>query len=581
MVLYVTEMGAIGDGSALNTKAINDAITAVSEAGGGQVIVPPGIFLSGSIVLKNNVHLYMEPGSKITGCDNPAAYNKGALVYGDHADNVGIEGYGIIEINQRFEEDERPFVVIMRKCTNVTLRGISLYDQGGYFVSYCDQCTNVTIDRVVIESRDCDNGDGIDFSGSRNVTISNCKVRAGDDAIGLKTHDPEGPCENFTITNCILNSNWAGLRIGPETCGDMINITVSNCVFNDCSDGIKLQLCENYRMEKIVFSNLVMVNVCRSVVMTCNSYPMSSKSAGVRPPLGSFKDILFDNIIMKTGGRAPHQRYFEEMFVLHGFPTAPISDVMFSNICFRTAGGKTYNDDEKGILVPDLLDHYRSYPEFMPHGRDDFPSACMYIKNAENLRFMNCTFDTEEPDGRTAIVAENVKGMKMFAASSSVSGGLLRYYNVTGLSMTCCEGDVIEVTGEDAKRCDELQAITLKMEKQIADNAAIVDKIKKMPILTKIMIDEDSDALTYAFTHDYDEGERYLDLGVLKGSPKVTINDVEIYDWNRNECRSYSDRLPIALEITPFLKSGENCITVSLYGRNAGYRSSAIYVRKG
>src|SRR5262249_50287261 len=63
----VKRFGAGGDGRALDSPAINRAIEAAFNTGGGTVYVPPGVYRSGTIILKSNVTLYVEAGATILG----------------------------------------------------------------------------------------------------------------------------------------------------------------------------------------------------------------------------------------------------------------------------------------------------------------------------------------------------------------------------------------------------------------------------------------------------------------------------------------------------------------------------------
>ena len=109
----IVEFGAIGNGVALNTKAINDAITHVNEKGGGTVVIPEGLWLTGPIEMKSNVNLYTE-------------YN--ALVYfsGDHS------LYPIIETSFEGLDTRRCQSPISAwNCENIAITGHGTFDGNG------------------------------------------------------------------------------------------------------------------------------------------------------------------------------------------------------------------------------------------------------------------------------------------------------------------------------------------------------------------------------------------------------------------------------------------------------------------
>ena len=361
MRLSILDCGAVADGVTKSTDAINEAITRVNEAGGGYVIIPPGKYVSGTIVLKSNVYLWLEPGSIIYGSmDNeelkvPSKSGRicNTQIYGEELYNSGILGHGIFDLRRQNyhtqpKRNGTPYMLVIKSSTNITLRDVELHNPGWFTIS-CENNTNVTFDGIVINSRDCMNGDGIDFGGSKNVTISNCKINAGDDAIGLKTGPV--PCENFTITNCVISSNWAGIRIGPESSKDMLNITVSNCVFNDCSDGIKIQNFGGSHFEDFTFSNLNMVNVLRPFYFTYNP------SHWWRGKTGTFKRVLISNVIARMDDVGKRPNWFENKVIIHGLPDYLIEDVTISNMHVLAPGGGKADDgssaeNEVGVPPP-------------------------------------------------------------------------------------------------------------------------------------------------------------------------------------------------------------------------------------
>ncbi|MBQ3065881.1 MAG: right-handed parallel beta-helix repeat-containing protein [Clostridia bacterium] len=585
MRLYVTELGAIGDGVTSNTAIFNEAVVKVAEAGGGQVVVPAGTYISGTIKLLSNVHLYLEAGAKILGAEQGEFVSiKGdstpALIVGDSVDNVGVEGHGIVEINGTYPN--RPYVILMNHCTNVTVRDVSLYDHGGYWVTLHNMCENVTLDSIIIDSRGAENGDGLDFWGSKNVTISNCKINAGDDAISLKT-GPNEPCINFMITNCVFSSDWAGIRIGPESWGDMRNITISNCVFNDCSDALKIQLVTECQMEDITFSNLVIVNTCRALCMTYS--PELKYQTRKDQFYGKMRRMMFSNIICKNGGRSEHQRFHEEQMIIQGMPGAPIEDLSFDNVQFICSGGGVV-DEKNGILVPEHCLYENFYPEFLPrelHADEDnhHPAACMYINHANRIKFTNCNFDTVATDGRPAIVANDVHNAKFLMCSTNVEAGLLRYYDVDGLSVIACDGSVEPISDAMAKQCDEFKAFTKNNIDNIVNSERYKKELGSMDHVISVPHEEGQGITVPSFMYHHEKAveKTYLNLGNMKGSPRVMINGKEVFFWDRGNCPAYNyGRVPLVIDISDTIEVGDNEIEILLEGALRQFRSPTFDV---
>ncbi len=561
MRLSILECGAVGDGVTLCTDAINETITKVNEAGGGYAIIPPGNYVSGTIYLKSNVYLQFEPGAVLFAALDKNLF-KGAFISGNQIENSGVIGHGLIDEQRRgtFSPPEHGShdTILISNSENITLKDISIMRVAGFTIYSCNN-TNVTIDNVTIDSWGCCNGDGIDFAGSKNVTISNCKVRAGDDAIGLKTGYPGTPCENFTITNCILSSQWAGIRLGPETSGDMINITVSNCVMNDCSDGIKIQLCTDRRMEDITFSNINMNNVLRPMFITSNSYPMCYHTEE-RPKPGSFKRLLINNIMAHMNKR-PEPGWFENMIVIQALPESPIEDVMISNMHVITPGGGKA-DTGAGVEIPELIS-MQNYPDML---YPPYPSSCMYVKNVNRLRMNNCVFESANPDERPAIVAESIDGMLVSGAESYIDGGLLRHYKVDNLRMYNCEGEVTTLSPEMAKRWDDFREKSLEQENKMIENASLVDKILTKKAALSVSPDFSAPEDPAEFEFDYcHEGENAYIAFYAYGSIQIFVNGNEAYAWNRSGiCDAYKENVYVGADISEFIKKGDNKIRIKI-----------------
>ena len=107
----ITKYGAVGDATTNCTKAINEAITTCANNGGGTVIVPAGIFLTGQIEMKSNVNLHLNVGATILFSPHVnsyplvkdgSSYHIKALINGDDLTNVAITGEGSIDGNGQY-----------------------------------------------------------------------------------------------------------------------------------------------------------------------------------------------------------------------------------------------------------------------------------------------------------------------------------------------------------------------------------------------------------------------------------------------------------------------------------------------
>lgn len=239
----VVDFGAVGDGATLDTDAINQAVAQCSQAGGGQVLFPPGKYLSGTVHLKSNVTLVLQAAATLVGSDNLDSYayfrppadtheakfrpqwHRG-LILGVDAENVAIVGDGVIDGARVFDPngEERmrgPHTVLLGDCTDVTIRGVTIRDSANYAVML-EHCSDVDVRNVKVAG----GWDAVHFRGwagrpCRNVNILDCQFFTGDDCIAGRYW------ENVVIKNCVINSSCNGIRvIGPAE-----NLIVQDCLF--------------------------------------------------------------------------------------------------------------------------------------------------------------------------------------------------------------------------------------------------------------------------------------------------------------------------------------------------------------
>jgi polygalacturonase len=149
-VYNIRDFGAKGNGTTLDSPAINKAIEFCSSNGGGIVLVPPGIYLSGTINLKSHIVFRIEAGATILGSKNLYDYKSAddmdlkwrsqwytALISGDRISNIEISGHGVIDGNSVFnpggeEEMRGPHAIFFNKSEDITIRDIFVKDASNY-----------------------------------------------------------------------------------------------------------------------------------------------------------------------------------------------------------------------------------------------------------------------------------------------------------------------------------------------------------------------------------------------------------------------------------------------------------------
>jgi polygalacturonase len=254
--LSVRDFGAKGDGATKDTSAIQQALDRCSVLGGGEVLVPPGNYLTGAIALRSNTLLRLQENAVINGTNDFAEYpvtqvrwegkwipGRVGLLYAVGASNIGVVGPGRIVGNPELggrptaqSPLRHPALMEMIGCRNIRLEDFSTSYRLMWSI-HPTNCEDVLIRGLNIRSTG-GNGDGIDVDSCRRVRIENCDIASGDDCIAIKSgrgseaYQLLQTCEEIVISNCTLaDSIFACIGIGSETSGGIRNVRVEHCKF--------------------------------------------------------------------------------------------------------------------------------------------------------------------------------------------------------------------------------------------------------------------------------------------------------------------------------------------------------------
>ncbi|HEX8329648.1 MAG TPA: glycoside hydrolase family 28 protein [Hymenobacter sp.] len=463
----VRAYGATGNGKTLDSPAINKAIAAAAQAGGGTVYLPAGTYLSGSIHLKSNIELNLRAGAVLLGAPqamnayDPAepfagkAYQDGghtyfhnSLVWGEDLANVSITGRGLIDGGGLTLKDKEHLgnptggsiglgdkAIALKRCRNVLIRDVTMV-RGGHFAILLTGCDLTTLDNLTIDT----NRDGIDIDCCTNTLVSNCRVNSPhDDAICPKSSYALGrpwPTENLLITNCavsgfeegtLLNGRripakvgWSSGRIkfGTESNGGFRNCVVSNCVFDSCN-GLALELVDGGIMENISISNLTMRNVSHYPLYIAlgsrNRGPAETTKTGV------VRNISIGNVVVTT-------RDSLSGIQITGVPGHPLEGIRLSNIYVRYHGGGTTAQSQRAL--PELATLETQYPE--PFLLGPTPAYGLFARHVRDLTLSNIRFELNGPDQRPALFADDVQQLTLDDFQAPVAKGVetARFINV-------------------------------------------------------------------------------------------------------------------------------------------------------
>ena len=430
-VFNIKSYGAIGNGVAMETEAIQKTIDACQAAGGGIVWVPAGDFQIGTIWLRSNITLSLDYGASLLGSQKIADYKTEGLsipreggphclIYAENASNIVIEGLGVIDgrgtpeffprIRSRGKEtSKRPRLIRMVNCDQLTFSGVT-YKRPAFWGLHLIDCRNIHFNAVTIRFRNNGyNNDGLDLDGCENVLIENCDIDSGDDAICLKS--TKNPCRNIVVRGCRVTSNTAPLKFGTSSRGGFIDVKVTNCYFyNSPMGAIKLQLVDGGRLENVDISRIVMEDVGNPIFIrlgnrgrTYTKRTGQKQDANVKPEgaqVGTLKDVRIRDLVVEVTGEDKSR---SGPIMITGIPGHYVEDVVLENIKISYPGGGTQEDTER--MVPEDI---ARYPEQFFFGV--LPSWGAYIRHARNIEFKNVDMQTRASDKRKKIVLDDVEG---------------------------------------------------------------------------------------------------------------------------------------------------------------------------
>ena len=418
----VRALGAVGDGTTVNTKVLQTVIDQLSAAGGGTVVVAGGRFVTGTLYLKSNITLRIEAGAVLLGSPNIADYSTDTdktmfkdephmnrcLLFARDAQNITLEGRGMIDgqgksfPNQGDLQKNRPMMIRFLNCTGVRMRDLTLEAPAAWTTSW-RSCNDLAFDGLTIHSRANINGDGLDFDGCTDVRVTNSKFDNSDDCICLQASLADKPCRDIIVSNCHFTGRWSGMRIGLLTRGNIENVTVTNCTFRELRDsGLKIQMGEGAVLKNMVFSNLVMKNVLKPVFMTLSRIRAWVDAPQEFAPAGRMEHFVFSNIVSEceAGGK-------DAAFILTGLPGAVIEDVTFSDIRANFAGGGTA-EHAAGVLSELSPENLKGrWPEYSRFDRP-VPAFGFYARHVKGLVLRNVHLGTLTPDARPAVILDDV-----------------------------------------------------------------------------------------------------------------------------------------------------------------------------
>ena len=475
--------GAKATGETMDGPAIQQAVDACAKAGGGIVYLAPGAYLTGTVILKSNVTLYLEAGATLRGSPRIEDYppqsgdrvnpqgdaNDKHLIFARDAVNVGLAGRGRIDgqgpafwfkNDRRYHPPELEWTDVATWYLGHGPRPGPLLEFVGVKGLYINDvtienaaswtlrplaCDDVFIRGITIRNpRNGPNTDGIDPTGCRNLLIADCNITTGDDAICLKSENQYGlqrVSKNIVITNCVIDTNCNGFKIGTASFDGFENITLSNCVFYSRGTRLREHMISALAIETVdggYIDGLTATNLVMQTVRT----PIFVR-LGNRRGQGTLRNVAISDV-RATGSICTSS--------VTGLPGHPVRNVSLSNIFIGSdeGGEEAWADRE----IPEKPD---SYPEARMFGR--LPASGLYVRHVHGIRLRNYRLESSKPDYRPLLVCDDVEDLDVDGLSANASQGrqpVVRLSNVRGAFFRGCSaprgaGPFLYVDGEQTR----------------------------------------------------------------------------------------------------------------------------------
>lgn len=387
-VFDIRDFGAQAGGSVKVTNAFRQAIAKASAAGGGTVLVPPGVWLTGPIHLKSRINLHVSQGAELrfsqdfadylppvlTRWEGQEMYGYSPLVYARDCENVAITGGGKLDgqgaawwpwkktqstaakqlyematsgapPEQRVLASEgglRPSFIETFSCKNVLVEGVTLTN-GPFWTIHPVYSENVIVRRVRVQTEG-PNNDGCNPDSSKNVLVEDSFFSTGDDCVVIKSGLNEDgwrvnrPSENIVVRRLHGEAGHGGVVIGSEMSGGVRSVWVTDSDFIGTDRGLRIKSMRGRggSIENVFYENVRHRDIRLMVVELTTLYGSSTLVPKTEAP-PSIQGVHVKNVTARGAQRA---------IDIVGLPELPIRDVSFENVSIVAEQGLRCQDCE-------------------------------------------------------------------------------------------------------------------------------------------------------------------------------------------------------------------------------------------
>ncbi len=430
-----------------------DSIAALE--GGGILVIPAGVHVTGILQLKSGVNLHLERGAVLLGSTNPYDYDgylekkddvvsgvsdkcskpQFGLIVARDAHNISITGEGTIDgrglelalaidslhhIGERVDPNYnirrmrpslRPKLLDFDRVDSLKVEDVKLRGSASWGFSL-NKCNDVVIKDIDFVNRAYWNNDGIDVADCHNVRITGCDINSADDGIVLKSFDTEDGNDNIFISDCRIASSANAIKMGTESFGGFRNVTIKNIKIRDTfRSAIALESVDGAVLDNVTVDSIEAVNTGNAFFIRLGH------RRGEKP--GSLSNVTISNLKCEIPFGRPDSDYDlrgPDINTIHnpfpasitGIPGCRVKNVKLSNIEVSYPGRGTKGMAYIGAYrYKDVPEEIASYPEFHMFG--ELPAWGLFVRHVDGLTLDNVKMSVREPDYRPAmVVADDV-----------------------------------------------------------------------------------------------------------------------------------------------------------------------------
>lgn len=361
--VILTDFDAVPDGITLNTDAFAKAVKALEKLGGGHLVVPAGIWLTGPITLKDRIDLHLERNAvvlfspdkkdhlkdgKVQSCITASkrsdisitgegiidgngewwrAVKRGKVsdvewkdykrMGGTETDDgnlwypFDLDSYGNIAESAKAQEKLRVHMIRFTDCERVLVKGVTIQNSPKFHL-IPTRCKDVIIDGITVRCPwNAQNGDGIDISCCQDVLIVNNTVDVGDDGICMKAGGGAAALKYPPVARILIQDNTVfhahgGFVIGSEFSAGVEDVVVRGNVFSGTDTGLRFKSAPGRggKTARLYISDIYMSDIRDQALVFETSYidmPVGSgdKTITAQDFLPEFTDMHISNIVAR------------------------------------------------------------------------------------------------------------------------------------------------------------------------------------------------------------------------------------------------------------------------------------------